>query len=66
MREAFYRRFLGEQVSIIPEGKLYKGRFMRGYSEQYIPIYIPYRKSLENNLISVRIEAMEGNFLIGG
>ncbi len=24
-REAFYRRFLGEQVSIIPEGKLYKG-----------------------------------------
>jgi threonylcarbamoyladenosine tRNA methylthiotransferase MtaB len=64
-REAFYGRFLGERVSIIPEGKLYKGRFMRGYSEQYLPVYIPYRKELENNLITVRIEAMEGNTLIG-
>ncbi|MGD0235296.1 MAG: tRNA (N(6)-L-threonylcarbamoyladenosine(37)-C(2))-methylthiotransferase MtaB [Syntrophorhabdales bacterium] len=64
-REAFYRRFLGERVSIIPEGKLYKGRFMRGYSEQYLPIHIPYQKELENNLIIVRIERMEGNILIG-
>ena len=64
-REAFYRRFLGERVSIIPEGKLYKGRFMRGYSEQYLPVHIPYQKALENNLITVRIETMEGNILIG-
>ena len=64
-REAFYRRFLGERVSIIPEGKLYKGRFMRGYSEQYLPVHIPYQKDLENNLITVRIETMEGNILIG-
>jgi threonylcarbamoyladenosine tRNA methylthiotransferase MtaB len=65
-REAFYRRFLGEGVSIIPEGKLYKGRFMRGYSEHYIPVYIPYRKDLENNLITVRIEKLEASILIGG
>jgi threonylcarbamoyladenosine tRNA methylthiotransferase MtaB len=64
-REAFYRRFLGERVSIIPEGKLHKGRFMRGYSEQYLPVHIPYQKNLENNLITVRIEMMEGNILIG-
>jgi threonylcarbamoyladenosine tRNA methylthiotransferase MtaB len=64
-REAFYRRFIGEQVSIIPEGKLYKGRFMRGYSEQYLPVHILYQKNLENNLITVRIEEMEGNILIG-
>jgi threonylcarbamoyladenosine tRNA methylthiotransferase MtaB len=65
-REAFYRRFLGEGVSIIPEGKLYKGRFMRGYSEHYIPVYIPYRKDLENNVITVRIEKLEASILIGG
>ncbi len=64
-REAFYRRFLGERVSIIPESKLYKGRFMRGYSEQYLPVHIPFRKELENNLITVRIEAMDGNILVG-
>jgi hypothetical protein len=38
---------------------------MRGYSEQYLPIHIPYQKELENNLIIVRIERMEGNILIG-
>jgi len=65
-REGFSRRFLGERVSIIPEGKLYRGRFMRGYSEQYLPIYIPYQKNLENNLITVRIETMDRNLLIGG
>jgi threonylcarbamoyladenosine tRNA methylthiotransferase MtaB len=65
-RDAFYRRFLGERVSVIPEGKLYKGRFMRGYSEHYLPIYIPYQKSLENSLTTVTIERMEKNLLIGG
>ena len=64
-REAFYRRFLGERVSIIPEGKLYRGRFMRGYSEHYLPIYIPFQKNLENNLITIRIETMERNLLMG-
>jgi threonylcarbamoyladenosine tRNA methylthiotransferase MtaB len=64
-REAFYRRFLGERVSIIPEGKLYRGRFMRGYSEQYLPVYIPFQKNLENSLITVTIEKMERNLLIG-
>jgi len=65
-REAFYRRFLGERVSIIPEGKLYKGRFMRGYSEHYLPVYIPYQKKLENELIGVTIDKIERNLLIGG
>jgi threonylcarbamoyladenosine tRNA methylthiotransferase MtaB len=64
-REAFYSRFLGKQVSIIPEGKLYRGRFMRGYSEQYLPVYIPFQKNLENNLITITIERMERNLLIG-
>ncbi len=65
-REAFYRKFLGEQVSIIPESKLYRGRFMRGYSEEYLPVYIPFQKSLENRLTTVTIERMERNLLIGG
>jgi threonylcarbamoyladenosine tRNA methylthiotransferase MtaB len=64
-REAFLRRFIGRHVSIIPEGKLYKGKYMRGYADNYLPVYIPFQKDLENNLITVRIESMEGNILIG-
>jgi threonylcarbamoyladenosine tRNA methylthiotransferase MtaB len=64
-REAFRRRFLGRHVSIIPEGKLYKGKYMRGYTDNYLPVCIPFQKNLENNLITVRIESMEGDILIG-
>ncbi len=65
-RQAFYRQFLGGRVSIIPEGKLYKGRYMRGYSEHYLPVYIPYQKNLENSLITITVKRIERNLLIGG
>jgi threonylcarbamoyladenosine tRNA methylthiotransferase MtaB len=65
-REAFYRRHIGKEANLIPESKRYKGVYMRGYTDNYIPVYLPYRKSLENNLITITIERMEGNILIGG
>ena len=65
-RDAFYRRHIGREATLIPEGKRYKGIYMRGYTDNYIPVYLPYRKSLENNLITVKIERMEGNILVGG
>ncbi len=64
-REMFLRRFVGEPVSIIPEGKVYKGKYMRGYTESYLPVYVPFEKGLENNLITVRIKGMDGNILLG-
>jgi threonylcarbamoyladenosine tRNA methylthiotransferase MtaB len=64
-REGFCRQFVGRHVSIIPEGKLYKGKYMRGYTDNYLPVYIPFQKDLENNLITVRIESVEGTILMG-
>ncbi len=65
-REAFSRRHLGERVCIIPEAKMYAGRFMRGFSDNYLPVYIPYEKTLENNLVDVTITDMQDSRLIGG
>ena len=65
-REAFSRRHLGTRVCIIPEAKMYAGRFMRGFSDNYLPVYIPYEKRLENNLVDVTITGMQNSRLIGG
>ena len=65
-REAFMRRHLGERVRIIPEGKVYRGRLMRGFSDNYLPVYIPYEKTLENNLVDVTIKEIQDGRLIGG
>ena len=64
-REAFYRRFIGKEMRIIPEGKVYKGKYMRGYTDNYLPLYLPYEKKLENCLLMVRIEGIEGGLLRG-
>jgi threonylcarbamoyladenosine tRNA methylthiotransferase MtaB len=64
-RLAFYRQFAGKEEVIIPEGKLYKGLFMRGYTGNYIPVYIPYQKNLENKLVMVKIKEIEEGLLLG-
>jgi hypothetical protein len=38
---------------------------MRGYTENYIPICIPYEKNLENNLVNVKIKEVQDNLVIG-
>ena len=41
------RGHIGRTVRIVPEGKLYRGRLMRGFTDNYPPVYIPYEKILE-------------------
>jgi threonylcarbamoyladenosine tRNA methylthiotransferase MtaB len=65
-RAAFSRRFIGRILQVIPEGRVYKDGFMKGFSDNYLPVYLPYEKSLENNLVEVTIEGMQGPRLIGG
>jgi threonylcarbamoyladenosine tRNA methylthiotransferase MtaB len=65
-REAFLRRHIGRTARIIPEGKVYRGRLMRGFSDNYLPVYMPYEKTLENNLVDVTIREMQDGRLIGG
>ena len=64
-RQAFYRRFTGADVLIIPEGKLYKGLYMRGYTDNYIPVHIPCEKTLENKLVKVAITGMNDGLVMG-
>ena len=64
-RQAFYQRFTGANVLIIPEGKLYKGLYMRGYTDNYIPVHIPCEKTLENKLVKVKITGMNDGLVMG-
>jgi threonylcarbamoyladenosine tRNA methylthiotransferase MtaB len=64
-RRKFYERFLDTEAWIVPEGKLYKGVYMRGYTDNYLPVHLPYKKALENNLIKVKIKKIEGEILTG-
>ncbi len=38
---------------------------MRGYTDNYLPLYLPYEKKLENCLLEVTIEGIEGGLLVG-
>ena len=64
-RASFAERFIGRTLRVLLEGKLYKGRYMRGYTESYVPVYVPYDKELENNLIDVTIKGVQQNVLMG-
>jgi len=64
-RDSFYGRFIGEETWIIPEGKVYNGKFMRGYTDNYLPVHVPYEKRLENCLLRVTIEGIEDGILMG-
>lgn len=64
-RQAFYQRFMDADVLIVPEGKLYKGLYMRGYTDNYIPVHIPCEKTLENKLVKVTITGMDDGLVMG-
>jgi threonylcarbamoyladenosine tRNA methylthiotransferase MtaB len=64
-REAFHRRFVGSEAVIIPEGKRYLGRYMRGYTGNYIPVHIPYDRTREGRTTTVRIERIDKGTVIG-
>jgi threonylcarbamoyladenosine tRNA methylthiotransferase MtaB len=64
-RQRFYERLIGKTCLVIPEGKVYESAYMRGYTDNYVPVHILYDKTLENNLIRVRIEGMRGEMLVG-
>jgi threonylcarbamoyladenosine tRNA methylthiotransferase MtaB len=64
-RLAFYKKFLGRKVWVIPEGRQYRDGTMKGYSENYIPVYLPYEKSIENNIVAVTLRGLKNNLPFG-
>jgi len=64
-RLSFYQKFINTDQIIIPEGKLYRGFFMRGYTDSYMPVYVPFEKNLENKMVIVKIKGIEKGLPIG-
>lgn len=65
-RQSFFEKFIGKKAMIIPEDKKYRGYFIKGYTDNYIPVFLPYKKNLENKLIEVKIMGIENGFIIAG
>jgi threonylcarbamoyladenosine tRNA methylthiotransferase MtaB len=55
-RRAFYERYLGRTMWVLPEGKVYGGAYLRGYTPNYVPVYVMRAKGLENTLSRVTIQ----------
>lgn len=64
-RLSFYKRTIGKERCIIPEGKQYRGLYMKGLTEEYIPVYIPYKRGMENRFIRVKITEIKDGMPIG-
>lgn len=65
LRTEFARSFVGSEVAVLPEGRVYGGSFLRGYSANYIPVYLPFKKGLENRIVRVRIGGIMNGRIIG-
>jgi threonylcarbamoyladenosine tRNA methylthiotransferase MtaB len=65
LRRHFAKRFLNTEAFIIVEEKIYRGSFLRGYTDNYLPVYVPYRKGLANVGVEVTIRELRDNLLLG-
>ncbi|HOK56048.1 MAG TPA: MiaB/RimO family radical SAM methylthiotransferase [bacterium] len=55
--------FIGKKLEVLIEEKT--GNFLKGYSENYIPVIVNSDKNLKNEIISVTAEKILKNFLSG-
>jgi len=65
LRRRFAEKFVGTEAWIIIEGKIYQGSFVRGYTDNYLPVYVPYRNGLVNDRVKVTIREIRDNLLLG-
>jgi threonylcarbamoyladenosine tRNA methylthiotransferase MtaB len=63
-RTAFYRNHLGSCRQILVE-KRKKGRLLRGYTGNYIPVFCEGDNGLVNQLITVRLEELTADGVLG-
>ncbi|MDW8002483.1 MAG: tRNA (N(6)-L-threonylcarbamoyladenosine(37)-C(2))-methylthiotransferase MtaB [Deltaproteobacteria bacterium] len=65
MRLRFYMKHLGLRLEILPEKKIYRGHYMKGLSDNYIPVLIPYEGRLVNEFTYVVPKEIKEGKLIG-
>ncbi len=64
-RTAFYGRQLGEVRQVLAEGKKNRFRLMRGFTENYVPVYFDAPASCVNQVVPVRIERLVDDNVFG-
>ena len=65
-RNDFHRSCLGEVFSVLTEGWLSdESQMVKGLSDNYLAVTFPSARLLKNSLVSVRIEALGENQVIG-
>ena len=65
-RIAFYRRFEGISLPLLIEGKRDSTTgLLKGLSSNYLPVLVDGDNDLQNKIVKVKIEKLEGNRLFG-
>ena len=64
-RSVFYNRFAGTVHKVLAENKKNRFHLMRGFTENYIPVYFPAPSGLSNRICDVRIDRVEENTVFG-
>ena len=65
-RLKFYRRFTGKPLPVLIETKREGSTGMlKGISSNYLPVLIEGDDDLQNKIVDVKIEKLEGNKLFG-
>lgn len=57
-RTAFYGRFLGETRPVLAETGRNRFQLMRGFTDNYVPVFFQAPESMSNEIVAVRIERL--------
>ncbi|MEN8258348.1 MAG: tRNA (N(6)-L-threonylcarbamoyladenosine(37)-C(2))-methylthiotransferase MtaB [Thermodesulfobacteriota bacterium] len=64
-QQEFYRRFIGTAQKVLAENKKNKLGLMRGFTENYIPVYFQAPASVARTVVEVEIVKVEGDKVFG-
>lgn len=58
-KKAFYRRFIGSRRKMLVENTRNKHGFLRGFTDNYIPVSVPGEDHLKSTVVSVEIQSLK-------
>ncbi len=64
-QQEFYRRFVTTRHRVLAEGKKNKMGLMRGFTENYIPVYFEAPASMAHTIVEVEIDRVEDDRVFG-
>jgi threonylcarbamoyladenosine tRNA methylthiotransferase MtaB len=65
-KEIFYRSCLGKEFLVLAEGwESEEERFMKGMTDNYLPVLFPSSRDLKNQLVPVVLERFEKGRVVG-